>query len=208
MNDLSNMRKQPEFSDWYNEFIKQTADIILIAEQIDILKQQVKNAGSFVCCADIIYQNIQNLLLKWVGSTYIGFKKPVKFKNAFQQFFISLYDLLIVMKNSDNKNLNNFANRALYQGTVYRYIGYTRHTKINKGIVPEYNDIYVSWSKNSKNSYIESKLNGTITHMTCNIFGDVYGIDLSAFGVRLNDESEVVFPTVERYIINIDYIKK
>ena len=100
-----------------------------------------------------------------------------------------------------------FANDTLYHGTIYRYLGHCLENEIYDNIVePEYNDIYVSWSKNPTNSYIESKLYGTKTLLTCKIENNYYGIDLEAFCVVRGNEAEVVFPTIKETITNIEYI--
>lgn len=196
-----------EFSDWYNEFVKQTKNIREIATQIDIVKQQVINGHINPNDWDIMDKNFMTLLSKWTGDTYIGYKKPKAFKLAFQQFFTSFYDFLLVLKNSDDPCLKEAGSVSLYQGKVYRYIGYIRCTNINRPLLPEYNDIYVSWSKNPRNEYIESKLNGTMTVLECDISGNYFGIDLTAFGVSKEDEDEVVFPTIKECICNIEYLK-
>lgn len=57
-----------------------------------------------------------------------------------------------------------------------------------------------------QNHYIESKLYGTMTLLTCEASEPHYGIDLNAFGVVRGDEAEVVFPTIADAITNIEYI--
>lgn len=76
------------------------------------------------------------------------------------------------------------------------------------GIVSEYDHLWVSWSKNAKNWYIEEHLYGATTHLTCHIENPQYGIDLSAFGQSRGEENEVVYPMVEANIDRAEYIER
>ena len=78
----------------------------------------------------------------------------------------------------------------------------------NKRVEPQYNNIYVSWSKQPQNHYIENKLYGTMTLLTCKVDEPYYGIDLEAFGVVRGQEAEVVFPTIKETITEVKYIRE
>ena len=153
-----------------------------------------------ICC------DINDVLMSWVGSTYVGKDKQISLKKAFQNFFINLMDLLVFFKDSDisSETEKEIGEQCLFQGKIYRYLG-SGYSKLKVGIIPEYNDIYVSWSKLDKISYIESKLFGVKTLMECVISKPYYGIDLEGFGVSRPFEREVVFPTLKNLITNIDY---
>lgn len=73
---------------------------------------------------------------------------------------------------------------------------------------PEYDHLWVSWSKNEKNWYIEEHLYGAMTHLTYHIENPQYGIDLSAFGQSRGEENEVVYPMVEANIDRVEYIER
>ncbi len=143
----------------------------------------------------------------WAGNTYIGCPKKEDIKNAFQSFFEELMQLLIDMKNSKKDFERRIADAVLFRGTVYRYLG-TNDCLNKRTVKPEFNDVYVSWSKTPDNSYILSKLYGTVTFMTCEISEPLYGIDLDALGCSRGNEQEVVFPTIEEYITDIEYIEE
>lgn len=140
----------------------------------------------------------------WTGKTYVGSQKEKDIENAFQSFFEVLMNLLLDMKHSANDYEKNVANAMLYQGTVYRYLG-KNHTHKGK-VVPIYNDIYVSWSKQPENHYLLSKLFGKITWISCEIKEPLYGIDLEVIGCSRANEQEVVFPTKEPCITEVKYI--
>lgn len=194
------------FSDYYSEFIRQSDDICLVARQIDELRNRILQGKNFNDISEVVIKNIQNLLFKWTGNTYIGEKKPDKFQRAFQSFFCSLYKLLIAMRETANKQMNEIANKALYQGRVYRYLGHSEKDEQIGRISPDYNGVYVSWSKKERVAYIKSKLYGPKTYMTCDISKDFFGIDLAAFGIENETEAEVVFPTLRECIVDIQYI--
>lgn len=142
----------------------------------------------------------------WAGKTYVGNPKTEVIKEAFQGFFTELMNLLILMKNSEKDYEVRVAKAMLYQGTIYRYLGHNHPSK--KVVIPQYNEIYVSWSKKPENDYIESKLYGPVTWMSCEIAESLYGIDLDVIGSSRASEHEVVFPTIEEYITEIKYISE
>lgn len=142
----------------------------------------------------------------WTGRTYVGSPKSKAIKDVFQKFFVELMNLLLSMKNSEKDYEVRVAEAMLYQGTIYRYLGHDHPSK--KVVVPKYNEIYVSWSKEPENDYIESKLYGPVTWMSCKIAEPLYGIDLDVIGSSRANEHEVVFPTIEEYITEIKYISE
>lgn len=152
-------------------------------------------------------EDIATICSFWTGSTYVGSPKIDAVKYAFQSFFEELMRLLIDMKDSKKSFERKTANAMLFRGTIYRYLG-TNDCMDKRTVKPEFNDIYVSWSKCPDNSYLLSKLYGTVTFMTCQISEPLYGIDLEALGCSRGDEKEVVFPTIEEYITNIEYIEE
>ena len=56
-------------------------------------------------------------------------------------------------------------------------------------IKEENHNIYVLWSKQPQNHYIENKLYGTMTLLTCKVDEPYYGIDLEVFGVVRGQEA-------------------
>ena len=64
----------------------------------------------------------------------------------------------------------------------------------------------VSWNKEEENAYLLSKLYGPVTKMTCVITEPLYGIDLEILKCCRGTEREVIFPTIEKYITEIDYL--
>lgn len=142
----------------------------------------------------------------WTGKTYVGSPKSKAIKDVFQKFFVELMKLLLSMKNSEKDYEVRVAEAMLYRGAIYRYLGNNHPSK--KVVIPQYNEIYVSWSKEPENNYIESKLYGPVTWMSCEIAEPLYGIDLDVIGSSRADEHEVVFPTIEEYITEIKYISE
>lgn len=96
----------------------------------------------------------------------------------------------------------------MYQGVLYRYLGHSEPSDSRKCVRPQYNKIYVSWSKNKGNKYLESKLYGVKTLLACNVNYPYFGIDLSAFGMSRGNEREVVFPTIEETMTSIKFIEE
>ena len=187
---------------------KNTEEIYRISNQIKTFSKRLPREDFKGDQLQLLYENIQEILGFWTGNTYVGQEKAPKLKKALQQFFENLMDFIHVCQNVNIDFLNDFANKALYQGTLYRYLGHSIHENCDETIEPIYDDFYVSWSKNPRNSYIESKLCGTMTHLTCEVSGDYYGIDLSAFGVVRGEEAEVVFPTIEGTIVKKKYLTR
>ena len=139
----------------------------------------------------------------WTGSTYVGSQKAEPIKMAFQSFFEELMQLLLFMKDSGLTFEERIANAMLYRGTVYRYLG--KSYPSDEVVLPYYDGIYVSWSKEAGNSYLLSKLYGPVTEIICEIAEPMYGIDLDILECTRGNEQEVVFPTIEQSIVKIKY---
>lgn len=141
----------------------------------------------------------------WTGKTYIGSPKAEPIKMAFQSFFEELMQLLLFMKDSGLLFEERGAKAMLYRGNVYRYLG--KNYPSDEVVVPCYDGIYVSWSKQDENNYLLSKLCGPVTRITCEIAEPMYGIDLDILECTRGNEQEVVFPTFEQCIVDIQYSK-
>lgn len=159
----------------------------------------------------VMFNDICNDILEvcscWTGKTYIGERKEKNMENLFQNFFETLMSMLLSIKDTNSKTFKcekRFANAVLYRGKIYRYLGNDEPS--NKIIKPEYNNIYVSWSKERENTYFESKLYGVMTRLYCDIKEPYFGIDLDKLGISRPGEKEVVFPTLKECVTNIEYI--
>lgn len=191
----------------YNELCDQSSSVECISQQVDALTKLIRERRDFHITSDIVWKNIFSTVSIWVGYTYVGRKKPENLKLAFHNFYGSLFELLRAMKESDIDNFRSIASEALYQGVVYRYIGSTCANN-KKRIPPIFDSIYVSWCKNPRTPYFESKFHGPITILSSHIAGDLYGIDLDAFGVGRKHEAEVIFPTMQNCVIDVEYIDR
>lgn len=180
--------------------------IRLVAKQIESTQKSWVNSSGIV--PQILMDNIDKVLSYWSGNTFVGKRKESVLADAFQDFFKSLYQLFLVWRKSPQKDIRSFARSALYEGILYRYIGSCDKNHGNQHIEPEYDHLWVSWSKNAKNWYIEEHLYGAMTHLTCHIENPQYGIDLSAFGQSRGEENEVVYPMVEANIDRVEYIER
>lgn len=190
---------------------------VLWSDQTDLIVQGITEATeNIVAYREDEFSSQESLLLLgedieavckfWTGNTYVGSPKLKMIKEAFQGFFKELMNLLLAMKDSEKDYEVRVAKTMLYRGKIYRYLGHNHPNK--KVVVPQYNEIYVSWSKLPKNNYITSKLYGPITWMSCEITAPLYGIDLDAIGCSRVSEYEVVFPTMEGYITEIKFISE
>ena len=152
-----------------------------------------------------LYEDIREVCNFWTGKTSVGHRKDDEIKQVFQNFFKTLIKLLLKMKDSEKNYESEFANALLYQGKVYRSLGYCSSRDIKKkAIQPEYNEIYVSWSKEPENVDIERKLYGKITWLEAEIKPPYFGIDLEKMGVSKGNEREVVFPTLKDYVTRVE----
>lgn len=202
-----------EFPSWDND-AKAINEINRVTAQIKTVQKKLPTNDIMYYDDDFKFfsENVSQALNYWTSYTYVGRKKDKSIQKAFQVFFEALYDFLLFCQREDNSfchPLKDRADKALYRGTLYRYLGHgsCNEKNIEERIEPEYNDIYVSWSKKPNNHYIQSKLYGTMTFLTCEIPEPYYGIDLEAFGVVRGDEAEVVFPTLQETLTSIEYIE-
>lgn len=152
-----------------------------------------------------LHNDLRAVCCFWTGSTYVGSPKAEPIKMAFQAFFEEFMQLLLFMKDSRLPFEERVANAMLFRGTVYRYLG--KNYPSSEVVVPCYDDIYVSWSKQDGNSYLLSKLYGPVTKIICQIEEPMYGIDLDILECTRWNEQEVVFPTIEQSIVKIKYSK-
>lgn len=165
------------------------------------------------CDIKTLFDNISDALHKWTGSTYVGVKKNKKLENAYKTFFDAFYKLLTCFAQADEK-YRKIADRILFNGTLYRYLGHSSCDKeYDSRIEPKYNGVWVSWSKDDVRSipYLNMKLYGTKTLLICET-GNPKGIDLSGWDEIFNtnivrpSESEVVYPTIKESMINVIYL--
>lgn len=173
-----------------------------ICNGLDIATKQIRKCINEEHMYDLCGQYIYNVCNFWTGNTYVGIKKDQRVQNAFQTFFKELMKLLLILKSSPSSTQQekDIANELLYQGDVYRYLGHGDSRKSNENIELQYNDLYVSWSKNAQSNYLESKLYGKLLWIHGIIQNSYYGIDLEAIGVSRGTEAEVVFPTIKECI--------
>ena len=157
---------------------------------------------------------IANVLAQWTGETYVGAVKEKGVQDAFQRFFVEIFCLACELENKDfpTEVESEFVRCARYQGDIYRYIGSDSPCRKCEGV--EYNEIYVSWSKEKENSYIMGKLYPPIYFMHAKLSGKFYGFDIERFdglysqiyhkqsNIAKGTEREVVFPTMKE--VNID----
>jgi hypothetical protein len=153
-----------------------------------------------------LIEDVQAVCDFWTRNTYVGVPKETAEKEAFQKFFSELMQLLLEMKKSGTIFERRIAANMLYTGKVYRYLG--NKFQPEKIVKPSYDNIYVSWSKHPQNDYIESKLGGNITWLSCEITAPRYGIDLEAIKSSRGNEAEVVFPTIKECVTEIRYISE
>lgn len=164
---------------------------------------------------------IADVLHEWTGNTYVGINKKEEDILVYQIFFIELRSLINVLTKNNDKLMfleKEFIMNIKYTGKIYRYLGHGDLKNTKKKINPIYNGIFVSWSKEKENTYLESKLYGKITRLYGLIPEDNYGIDIEKFQEFYNkhfnknayiakgQEREVVYSTIEKDIYNIEYI--
>ena len=163
-------------------------------------------------------RHIMAVLSKWTGETWVGQKKDKRIESVFQNFFETLVGLIGYINFFEKKMADTekeFANIIVYNGVLYRYLG--SGSSCNKECVAiEYNDIYVSWSKNEQNDYIESKLYGPLLWIKAQTSPFDYAIDLEGLdkfyqkitgenkGVVRGKEREVVYPTKRECILEVE----
>lgn len=186
--------------------LKDSKQILKVSKQINFILKNIKEQKEVKKDDVIIFKNnFKEVLRYWTGSTYVGYPKEPSIEKAFQKFFDSVMELLLFCYNSKNTKMIKEVKPILYKGTLYRCLGYGESVNTNKYIEPNYDNIWVSWSKNKNIDFILSdKLHGPITKIQCNT-EDCYGIDLTALKCSKNNEEEVVFPTKKE--IKLDIVK-
>ena len=193
--------------------------IAVVHEYIKIrLNQEFDKNELIEICA-----GINSILLDWTGNTYVGRKKEICEEKQYQYFFVLIHEFLkFCCSNSDDfsEMERTLAEFVMFRGTVYRYLGKSDSRNCQKKIrvEPEYNEVFVSWSKTERNAYIESKLYGPRTWMKAEIEAPDFGIDIHGFElwcqkwlgrsyfITRGNEKEVVFPTYERCIVQKIYL--
>lgn len=161
-----------------------------VCNKIDKIGIQIHNSARKVEKLDqntlsTLCLNIKDVIKFWTGCFQLGCRKNKKFEESYQRFFQYLYQYLL-----------HYEPQFLYQGKVYRYLGYKSEPEQKKYIDPECNNVYVSWSKEKQDSgYFNEKLKEPITRLEYEITGDEYGIDLEEMDLSKGNEKEVVFPT-------------
>ena len=179
------------------------------------LENDFRNQDFKLLCHGISYA-----LRNWCGDNWVGERKSREAEKKYQDFFLGLNRLLCFFKENRfrrTRRETQLLNHTVFTGDVFRYLGSSDYR--NKSIIePEYNDIYVSWSKEKENSYLESKLYGPITRLYGRITEPHFGIDISGFTsffykyydkdvlIARGTECEIVYPTLEASIYRIEYI--
>lgn len=201
-----------ELSPLIEDIDENAKEIYRVSNQICSINNKVNRFGSIWLCEindEILMLNVRKVINQWTRHTSVGVKKNPKLQKSFQSFYKHLYEFLLLMNDIEESGYHDLAKASLYQGKLFRYIGSgSSFNRADKRIEPEYNDIYVSWSKKRKNTYFEQKLYGIITLLTCNVESPNYGIDLTPFGVACDGEDEVVFPTIKDTLEEIEYIDR
>lgn len=196
------------------DIIKVTQYIKYYIDNHSIIENEHMNLFEELCL------RIACVLQEWSGNTYVGIEKEKVKKNIFQNFFILLNDLInYLTKNKISSLESEFLKYIKYNGKLYRYLGNGNSIDKKMSVKPSYNGIYVSWSKEERNSYIESKLYGKMTLLYCDTSNKHFGIDLEGFQEFYNktfndnfyisrgNEREVVFPTIKETIYDIKYLR-
>lgn len=184
-----------------DEYNKRANIIHSVALEIGLYIENRKISNFDNDLFEYIYYRCIDVISNWVGCTYVGEKKHEIIRNAFQHFFQMFYRLLVFFKNESKEPIEiELANKGLYQGKLYRYLGTNLNSRKKTKIIVEYNDIYVSWTKKDHVDYLESKLHSNFIIISCEIKEPDYGIDLHNLGIGRDFEQEVVFPTIKELI--------
>lgn len=182
-------------------------DIYCVSNQIEARTNRILKSNLPKKEIMELEDNIRDVILFWTGNTYLGHRKSKKLEKAYNQFFGNLFEFLFTIKITWNMKDSEC---GLYQGKIYRVLGKgNADIKIDKPIEPEFNQTFVSWSKNEQipTPYFKQKLYGPITKMEAELDGLDYGIDLEFWDASKNDEQEVVFPTIKDTVKKIEYIR-
>ena len=184
--------------------------VAFVKKYIDVRLTQgfIKNDLLNICVG------MDRVLLEWTGNTYVGRRKEKETEQWYQKFFVSIHDFLKFCADNSHELSEmerSIAEKMMYRGSVYRYLGKCDSRNIRKKeiVYPEYNDVFVSWSKSETNYYILSKLYGPRTWMKAEIKEPYFGIDIHGFElwcrewfgdssfITRGEEKEVVFPTIK-----------
>lgn len=198
------------------------ADIIEVTKYIKYyINNRFVNESDWLALFEELCYYIVCVLQRWSGNSYVGIEKEETKRNIFQNFFVQLKNLIVYLTINKDEICSlerMFINCIKYNGKLYRYLGHGDFSNKRKKVKPNYNDIFVSWSKEEENSYIESKLYGKMTRLYCDTSNKYFGIDLESFQEFYNktfneqcyiskgNEREVVFPTIEEAIYKIEYL--
>ncbi len=201
-----------ELNPWMDYEESNAKEIYRVSNQIcSIVKKLNKFGVSIIIEVDneTLLYNINIVISYWTKHTYVGKRKNDTIRTAFQSFFVNLYELLIFFKYNSCDYYSELANNSLYQGRLYRYLGHGHANEdIQRKILPEYDEIYVSWSKKSPSLYLEQKLYGTITILSCVVDNPYWAIDLKQLGAVCEGEDEAVFPTISETVKEIKFIER
>ena len=201
-----------KLSPWLEYADSNSKEIYRVSNQLGNIVNKLNKHGIdqliAVDCGKLM-NNIAEVVSHWTQNTYVGYRKRENLKKAYQSFYENLYKFLQFFRYTNCGFYSDLAKESLYQGILYRYLGHgSEIDNIHEKINPEFNNIYVSWSKNKTSTYLEGKLNGTITKVTCIVKGNYWGIDLKPLGIVCMGEDEVVFPTIKETISNITFIER
>ena len=158
-----------------------------------------------------VVENIFQVCSFWTKHTYVGRKKDAKVQKSFQLFFEKFMDLILAIRDKQidcDEDCREAFSELLYNGVVYRKLGHGDSENCKHIIKPEFDNIYVSWNKEKENAYLDTKLYGPVTLLTAEIIEPHYGIDLEKLGVCAGEEREIVFPTYEEFIKDIEIIEE
>ena len=99
---------------------------------------------------------VSDVLYYWVYKNKVGIKKDTNIRLLYNEFFNLFLDILLEFKkNKENIEGYELATKCLYQGTIYRTVGYQ---DTNDELI--FDDLYTHWSKiDTRNiDSIESKV--------------------------------------------------
>ena len=158
-----------------------------------------------------VVENIFKVCDFWTRRTHVGIKKNPNVQKSFQLFFEKFMNLILAIRDKKidcDEDCREAFSELLYNGVVYRKLGHGDSENCKDIIKPEFDNIYVSWNKEKENAYLDTKLYGPVTLLTAEITEPYYGIDLEKLGVCAGEEREIVFPTYEEFIKDIEIIEE
>lgn len=176
--------------------------------KIDTVTSQIAEITNRDGCSfrqsNVLYGNIASVITHWIGAFHAGWPKEECLQKSFYEFYKRLLEFLL-----------KFQPDKLYQGRIYRYIGYSSEDYQDEFLInsvvnpkkPYGTKYYSSWSKTKNLPTITKDLIGPKTLLICDIPDNMYGIDLSKFVYDSRKEKEIVFPTLLSFI-KIEYIEE